>query len=74
MKSSELTYDQLRRLEKSLKPKLVYIRKLKNRMMQREFPDRDRMYRDVQLAERALHDLLMEIETLMSYKQTRLSR
>lgn len=47
MKSSELTYEQLRRLEKSIKPKLVYVRMLKNRMMQREFPDRDRMYRDV---------------------------
>lgn len=43
MKSSDLTYEQLRRLEKSLKPKLVYIRKLNARMMQREFPDRDRM-------------------------------
>ncbi len=47
VKSSELTYEQLRRLEKSLKPKLIYVRKLKARMMQREFPDRDRMYRDV---------------------------
>jgi hypothetical protein len=42
--------------------------------MQREFPDRDRMYRDVQLTERGLHDLLMEIETLMSYRQPRLPR
>jgi hypothetical protein len=55
-------------METSLKPKLMYVRKLKGRMMQREFPDRDRMYRDVQLAERGLHDLLMEIETLMSYR------
>jgi hypothetical protein len=71
VKSSDLTYEQLRRLEKSLKPKLGYVRKLKARMMQREFPDRDRMYRDVQMAERGLHDLLMEIETLMSYKKPR---
>lgn len=41
-------------------------------MVQREFPDRDRMCRDVLLAERELHDLLMEIVTLMRYKQPRL--
>jgi hypothetical protein len=51
-----------------LQEKLMDVRKLKARMFQREFPERDRMLRDVLLAERGLHDLLMEIDTLMSYR------
>jgi len=43
-------------------------RKLHSRKVQCQFPAHDRLLRDVQFAEQALHDLLMEIETLMSYK------
>lgn len=61
-------------METLLKRKLMYVRKLKGRMFPREFPERDRMLRNVLLAERGLHDLLMEIGTLMSYKQPRADR
>ena len=32
------------------------------------FPSNDRMFRDVGIAEQALNDLLMEVETLLNYK------
>lgn len=60
--------DQLRKLRAALRPKLGYVRKLRARMVQRQFPETDRMLRDAVLAETALHDLLAEIETYLSYK------
>lgn len=37
-------------------------------MVERESSDRDRMYLDVLLAEHGLSELLMEINSLMSYR------
>ena len=36
-------------------------------MGQRQFPEFDRMYRDVKIAETVLRDLLTEVETLLNY-------
>lgn len=37
-------------------------------MLQANFPSSDRMFRDAGIAEIALNDLLMKVETLLSYK------
>ena len=69
MRGQDLNFDQLKRLKASLAPKLGYLRKLKARMVQCQFPEHDRMLRDVLLAERGLADLMSEIETVMAYKR-----
>jgi len=69
MRGSDLNHQQLCRLKAALAPKLGYLRKLKARMLERQFPEHDRMLRDVAFAEQALHDLLMEIETCLSYRR-----
>lgn len=68
MRSADLTAEQIRRLLRSLKPKLAYLGKLRSRMEQTGFPEHDRVLRDARIAEKVLSDLLMELETLASYK------
>ena len=68
MRGSDLSAEQLQKFAGSLRPKLVYVRKVKARMLQANFPSNDRMFRDVGIAEMALQDLLMEVETLLNYK------
>ncbi len=67
MQSSDLAEQQLIALRRALRPKLLYIRRLKNRMIANDFPKGDRMLRDVLIAEAALNDLVAEIEDKMSY-------
>lgn len=69
MKSQDLTAEQLTKLRKALRPKLHYIRRLKSRMLATQFPEHDRMLRDVVIAEAALKDLVAEIETYLSYRR-----
>lgn len=68
MRGQDLTLDQLTRLHKSLRPKLVYMERLRKRMEANNFPDHDRLYRDVVLAHDMLKDLVMEITTMLSYR------
>lgn len=68
MRDADLSIEQLRKLLASLRPKLGYVRKLKARMVQRQFPESDRMLRDAAIAEAGLAALLAEVETYLSYK------
>ncbi len=65
MNSSDLNFEQLRRLRISLEPKLRYLQKLVNRMQQQRFPETDRMLRDAAIAEAATRSLLAEVTTRM---------
>lgn len=69
MQGQDLTFEQLTKLRRSLRPQLHYIRKLKSRMIATQFPQHDRMLRDVEIAEAALKDLVAEIETYLSYRR-----
>ena len=69
MRAQDLTAERLEKLRQSSRPKLHYIRKLKNRMIAKQFPDYDRMLRDVQIIEAGLKDLVAEIETYLSYRR-----
>jgi len=68
VRGSDLSIDQLRRLQASLRPKVAFVRKLKARMVQCQFPQADRMLRDAQIAEAALGSLLAEVDTYLSHK------
>lgn len=68
MKSADLSVEQLRRLKRSLGPKLAYVARLRQRMQATRFPEHDRMLRDVTIAEAGLRSLLGEIETYLGYK------
>lgn len=68
VRSSDLSIDQLRRLQRSLRPKVAYLQQLRARMLQCQFPPSDRMLRDAQIAEAALASLLAEVDTYLSYK------
>lgn len=68
MRGSDLSIDQLRRLQASLRPKVAFVRKLKARMVQCQFPETDRMLRDAAIAEAGLQALLAEVDTYLSYK------
>ena len=68
MRGSDLTVEQLQKLKACLRPRLQFLNRLRTRMVERQFPAQDRMLRDATLAETAIHDLLMEVDTLLNYK------
>jgi hypothetical protein len=68
VRGPDLTVDQLRRLQRSLRPKVAYLQRLRARMQQCQFPPSDRMLRDTKIAEAALGSLLSEVETYLSYQ------
>jgi hypothetical protein len=69
MKSSDLSLEQLKKLQAAIRPMLFYLRKLRQRMAATSFPESDRLLRDATIAEKILADLVSETETLASYKQ-----
>ena len=73
MRGSDLTTEQLNQLLASLRPKLAYLRRVRERMEANQFPPHDRLYRGVSLSESMVKDLVLEIETLLSYRGFRQS-
>ena len=69
MKSSDLSLEQLKKLQASIRPMVSYLRQLRQWMAATSFPESDRLLRDATIAEKILADLVSETETLASYKQ-----
>ena len=68
MRGSDLSNAQLQSLRISLKPKLAYLQKLRERMELKQFPQHDRLYRNTVLSEQMMKELLLEIETMLSFR------
>lgn len=68
VRTADLTLEQLKKLQKNLRPKVAYVQKLRERMERVNFQEIDRLLRDARIAEASLKSMLGEIETYLRYK------
>lgn len=68
MSSSDLSNDQARKVNESLRPMLEYVGKLKGRMEQVGFPINDKLYMAVVAAYDGLHSATIESHLLSGGK------